>query len=69
MCLLQISVSLHIKFVAVAHISEGQFFLREAEERVQFVVLRDATVRQILSVKRGRTFVRTTKAWIKKNRE
>jgi len=66
MCPLQICVSLHIKFVAVTHISAGVFFLHEAG--VQFVVLRDATVTLILSVNSGRKFVRT-KAWIKKNRE
>jgi len=43
--------------------------LREAEERLQLVVLGDSTVRLMLSVNSGPKFIRT-KAWIKrKNRE
>jgi len=47
---------LHSKFTAVAYLVKGQF-LCDRENRVKFVVLQDGTLRLVLSIKLGQTFV------------
>ena len=47
---------LHSKFTAVTYLVKGQF-LCDRENRVKFVVLQDGTLRLVLSIKLGQTFV------------
>jgi hypothetical protein len=47
---------LHYKFTAVTYLVKGQF-LCDRENRVKFVVLQDGTLRLVLSIKEGQTFV------------
>ena len=52
-CLLDVSISLHTKLAAVAHLAEGQI-LRATGNWVKFLILRDGTLRLILSIKEGK---------------
>lgn len=58
MGLLEMAASVHTKFTAVSHISEGQF-LHDTESRVEFVILQDGTPkpRLILFIQGRKTFL------------
>jgi hypothetical protein len=47
---------LHSKFTAVTYLVKGQFLFGR-ENMVKFVVLQDGTLRLVLSIKEGQTFV------------
>jgi len=50
--LLNISMLLQTKFVAVVHLAEGQF-LRAIENWVKFLILQEGTLRIVLLIKEG----------------
>jgi hypothetical protein len=55
---------LHTKRKADARLSKRQY-LRDTQNKVKFVVLRDGTLKIILSIKKRRNFD-LAKVWIKK---
>jgi hypothetical protein len=50
--LLNVSLSLHTKFAAVAHLAGGEF-LRATENMIKFVIVQNLIVGLMLSIKEG----------------
>jgi hypothetical protein len=63
-CLLNISISLHVTLPAAAHLAEGQFF-RTTENWLKLLMLQDGTLRLLLSIKEEQN-LNPNKTWKKK---